>query len=57
MPHTMHRRLVEILLLLFLVLIGLNWPALPFNSSLADLIFIPLAISVVTLARTRWSWR
>ena len=53
----MHRRLVEILLLLFLVLIGLNWPALPFNSSLADLIFIPLAISVVTLARTRWSWR
>ena len=52
----MHRRLVELLLLLFLAAIGVNWPELPYNARLADLIFIPLAISVLTLAMTRWSW-
>ena len=53
----MHRRLVEFLLLLFLAVIGVNWPELPFNASGADLIFIPLAISVLSLSRMRWSWR
>lgn len=53
----MHRRLVEFLLLLFLVFAGVNWPQLPYNASRADLIFIPLAISVLTLSRFRWTWR
>src|SRR5688572_25671849 len=53
----MHRRFVELLLLLFLAVIGVNWPVLPLNASLADLIFLPLAILVLTLSRTRWTWR
>src|SRR6188474_1645178 len=53
----MHRRLVEFLLLLFLAFIGVNRPVLPFNASAADLIFIPLAVSIVALAGFRWTWR
>lgn len=52
----MYRRLVEFLLLLFLAAISVNWPELPYNARLADLIFIPLAISVLTMPGTRWSW-
>jgi hypothetical protein len=53
----MHRRIVEFLLLLFAGVIGLTWPVLPFNASGADLIFIPLAISILALAGLRWTWR
>ena len=52
----MHRRLVELLLLLFLAIIGVNWPVLPLNASLADLVFFPLAVLVLTLSRPRWTW-
>ena len=53
----MHRRLVEFLLLLFLAVIGVNRPALPFNATGADLIFVPLAISILAAAGFRWTWR
>lgn len=49
MPH----RIVAALLLLFLATVGVNWPALPLNASIADLIFIPLALAV--LSTTPWS--
>jgi len=38
---------VRYLLLLFLVTIGVNWPELPYNARLADVIFIPLAAAVL----------
>jgi hypothetical protein len=53
----MHRRFVEILLLVFLAAIGVNWPDLPYGARLPDLIFIPLAVSVLALAGRRWTWR
>ena len=53
----MHRRLAEVLNLLFLATIGVQWPELPFNASSADVIFIPLAIAVVTLPGARWTWQ
>jgi hypothetical protein len=53
----MHRRIVDVLLLLFLAAIGVNWPDLPYNARLADLIFIPLAALVVALPQSRWTWR
>src|SRR5436190_23948621 len=53
----MLRRLVEVLLLLFLAVIGANWPELPFGARLADLVFIPLAISVIAFAGLSWRWR
>jgi len=53
----MHRRIVDVLLLLFLAAIGVNWPELSYNARLADLIFIPLAALVVTLPQRRWTWR
>ena len=34
------------LLLLFLITIGVNWPELPYNARLADVIFVPLAAAV-----------
>ena len=34
------------LLLLFLVTIGVNWPELPYNARLADVISIPLALAM-----------
>jgi hypothetical protein len=37
---------VKYLLLLFLITIGVNWPELPYNARLADVIFIPLAVAV-----------
>ena len=53
----MHRRIVELLLLLFLAAIGVNWPELPYNARLSDLIFLPLAALVVALPQRRWTWR
>ena len=53
----MHRRIVDVLLLLFLAAIGVDWPNLPYNAQLADLIFIPLAALVVALPQARWTWR
>jgi hypothetical protein len=53
----MQRRFVELFLLLFLTLIGLSSPELPYNASRADFVFIPLAILVLTLPWTRWTWR
>jgi hypothetical protein len=53
----MHRQVVSLLLSLFLVVIAINSPGLPFNASRADLIFIPLAVSILALAGFRWSWR
>ena len=53
----MHRRIVELLLLLFLAFIGVNWPDLSYNARLADLIFVPLAAFVVALPQARWTWR
>jgi O-antigen ligase len=48
----MPRRLVEILLLVFLAAIGLNWPDLPFNARLTDLAFFALAVAVAMAMRT-----
>ena len=53
----MLRRITTALLLIFLAVIGVNWPELPYNARLADLVFIPLAIAVVALPRARWTWR
>jgi hypothetical protein len=53
----MLHRIVAVLLLLFLATIGVNWPALPFNASVADLIFIPLAACVLALPLPRLSWQ
>ncbi len=53
----MHRQVVSLLLSLFLVLIGVNSPGLPFNASRADLILIPLAVAVLALGGFRWTWR
>ncbi len=48
---------VTYLLLLFLITIGINWPALPYNARVADPIFILLAIAVLALPRVRWTWQ
>ena len=53
----MPRRIVEALLLVFLAAIGVNWPEFPYGARLADLIFIPLAVSVLALPGMRWTWR
>jgi hypothetical protein len=53
----MHRRLVAFLLAAFLCAIGVNWPELPENARLADLIFIPLALLVLALPGPRWTWQ
>jgi O-Antigen ligase len=53
----MHRRLIGFLLLAFLAVIGVNWPELPFNARLADLIFVPLAIAVIAMGAPRMTWR
>ena len=45
------------LLLVFLAVIGVNWPELPYNARLADLIFLLLAVAVLTLPAARWTWR
>lgn len=37
---------VKYLLLLFLITIGINWPELPYQARLADVIFIPLAAAL-----------
>jgi hypothetical protein len=52
-----NRQAVRVLLLLFLVTIGVDWPALPNNARLADLVFLPLAVLALTLPRTRWTWQ
>ena len=50
------KRSREVLLLLFLITIGVNWPELPYNARLADVLFIPLAIAVVSRG-AQWTWR
>ena len=50
-------RIIAVLLLLFLATIGVNWPSLPFNASIADLIFVPLAVCVLVLPLPRLSWQ
>lgn len=52
----MHRRIVEALLLVFLAAIGVNWPEFPYGARLADLIFLPLALTVLALTGFRWTW-
>src|SRR5688572_6307290 len=53
----MHRRIVEALLLVFLAAIGVNLPEFPYGARLADLIFVPLALTVVARTGLRWTWR
>jgi hypothetical protein len=53
----MARSIVQVLLLFFLAVIGVNWPELPFNARLPDLIFVPLAIAVLALGAPRMIWR
>lgn len=53
----MPQRIVDVLLLLFLAAIGVNWPDLPYNARLSDLIFLPLAAFVFALRERRWEWR
>jgi hypothetical protein len=53
----MLRQLVAILLLVFLAVIGVNWPELPFSARLADVIFVPLAAAVVAMGAPRISWK
>jgi hypothetical protein len=54
---------VKYLLLLFLITIGVNWPELPYNARLADVIFSPLALAVLHLVHSAlrtpplsWHW-
>ena len=53
----MPRQIAATLLLLFLAVIGVNSPELPYNARLVDVIFIPLAIAVLTLPGAKWTWR
>jgi hypothetical protein len=53
----MLRQIVVSLLLVFLAVIGVNWPELPFNARLADAVFVPLAIAVMIFGGARWTWR
>jgi len=53
----MPRQLVPVLLLAFLASIGVNWPALPFNASVADCVFVLLALAVVSMPRPALTWR
>ena len=48
---------MKLLLLFFLAVIAVNWPELPYNARLADLIFLPLAVVVLTLPTAKWRWR
>ncbi len=48
---------MRVLLLLFLITIGVNWPELPYNARLADLLFIPLAVAVIAMGAARLTWR
>lgn len=52
----MLHRIAAALLLLFLATIGVNWPSLPLNASIADLIFVPLAVAILLAARPRMAW-
>ena len=52
----MQRQLVPVLLLTFLAIGGVNWPALPLNASVADAVFILLAITVVSMPLPRLTW-
>ena len=45
-----------VLLYAFLALIGVNWPELPLNARLADLIFVPLLLAVLSRRPSRLSW-
>ena len=48
---------MKLLLLFFLAVIAVNWPELPYNARLADLIFIPLAVAVLMQPTAKWRWR
>jgi hypothetical protein len=55
----MMRRLAAALLLLFLAVVAVNWPELPMNARLADLVFLPLlaaVLAVPALGPPRRSW-
>lgn len=45
----------RLLLLLYLAALAVNWPDLPFNARIADLIFIPTVVAL--LAQTAWRRR
>jgi hypothetical protein len=47
---------VIVLLYAFLALIGVNWPELPFNARLADLIFVPLLLAILVQRPSKLSW-
>ena len=53
----MPRQVAATLLLIFLAVIGVNWPELPYNARIADVIFIPLAIVILTRPGAKWTWR
>src|SRR5690349_20296934 len=49
-------RLVPVFLYAFAALIGVAWPPLPFNASVADFVFVVLAITVVLSPLPKISW-
>jgi O-antigen ligase len=53
----MLQRIAAVLLVAYLVVIGVNWPALPFNAAIADVIFIPMAIAILMTGVPRLSWQ
>ena len=53
----MLHRIAAALLLAFLAAIGVNWPDLPFNARLADLLFLPLALVVLAVGGRALTWR
>jgi O-antigen ligase len=52
----MRHRILPALLLIFLATIGINWPALPLNASLADAVFLALAAALLSMPVPRLSW-
>jgi len=53
----MPRPLVTALLLAFLAIVGINWPPLPLNASVADGLFVLLAVAVLSLPLPKLVWR
>ena len=49
--------LVRALLLTFLAIVGVNWPPLPLNASVADGVFVLLAIAVISMPLPKLAWR
>lgn len=48
---------MKLLLAFFLVTLAVNWPELPYNARVPDLIFIPLSVGILLLPRVRWTWQ